>query len=197
MKVLKFIVIGVLLSMAIPTQAQISVHLNLGAPPQWGPVGYSQARYYYLPDVEAYYDVQSSMFIYLSGGAWVHRAYLPERYRDYDLYGGYKVVMNGYRGNRPYENFNDYRTRYARGYRGQAQRSIGERPGRGNANVRMNNNQNYNRPNGNQNQNRVVNQRNSPNVGRGNMKFESRGNVRQVQQNQGRNGGDEKNKKNK
>src|SRR5674476_1636167 len=84
MKALKFIVIGVLLSMAIPTQAQISVHPNLGTPPQWGPVGYSQARYYYLPDVEAYYDVQSSMFIYMSGGAWVHRAYLPERYRDYD-----------------------------------------------------------------------------------------------------------------
>src|SRR5674476_1447184 len=158
MKALKFIVIGVLLSMAIPTQAQISVHPNLGTPPQWGPVGYSQARYYYLPDVEAYYDVQSSMFIYMSGGAWVHRAYLPERYRDYDLYGGYKVVMNGYRGNRPYENFNDYRTRYARGYRGQAQRSIGQRPVKGNANMRMNGNQN-----------RVVNQRNSPNVGRGNM----------------------------
>ena len=195
MKALKFIVIGVLLSMAIPTQAQISVHLNLGTPPQWGPIGYSQARYYYLPDVEAYYDVQSSMFIYMSGGAWVHRAYLPERYRDYDLYGGYKVVMNGYRGNRPYENFNDYRTRYARGYRGQAQRSIGQRPVKGNANMRMNGNQN-----------RVVNQRNSPNVGRGNMRMESRGNnnnnagrgnVRQVQQNQGRQGGNEKNKKNK
>jgi hypothetical protein len=186
MKALKFIVIGVLLSMAIPTQAQISLHLNLGTPPQWGPVGYSQARYYYLPDVEAYYDVQSSMFIYMSGGAWVHRAYLPERYRDYDLYGGYKVVMNGYRGNRPYENFNDYRTRYARGYRGQAQRSIGQRPDRGNDNMRMNGNQN-----------REVNQRSSPNVGRGNMRMESRGNERQVQQNQGRRGGDEKNKKNK
>jgi len=186
MKVLKFIVIGVLLSMAIPTQAQISIHLNLGTPPQWGPVGYSQARYYYLPDVEAYYDVQSSMFIYMSGGAWVHRAYLPERYRDYDLYGGYKVVMNGYRGNRPYENFNDYRTRYARGYRGQAQRSIGQRPVRENANMRMNGNQN-----------RVVNQKNSPNVGRGNMRMESRGTVRQVQQNQDRKGGNDKNKKNK
>ena len=169
MKALKFIVIGVLLSMAIPTQAQISVHLNLGTPPRWGPVGYSQARYYYLPDVEAYYDVQSSMFIYMSGGAWVHRAYLPERYRDYDLYGGYKVVMNGYRGNRPYENFNDYRTRYARGYRGQAQRSIGQRPGRENANMRMESRGN-----------------NNNNVGRGN--------VRQVQQNQGRKGGEEKNK---
>ena len=198
MKALKLIVIGVLLAMAMPTQAQISVHLNLGTPPQWGPVGYSQARYYYLPDVEAYYDVQSSMFIYMSGGAWVHRAYLPERYRNYDLYGGYKVVMNGYRGNRPYDNFNDYRTRYAHGYRGQAQRSIGERPGRGNA---------YGRGNPNVrvigNQNRVVNQRNSPNVGRGNMRLESRvniknnqghGNVKQDQKNQNRKGGNDKKK---
>src|SRR5665647_1820712 len=133
MKALKFIVIGVLLSMAIPTQAQISVHLNLGTPPQWGPIGYSQARYYYLPDVEAYYDVQSSMFIYMSGGAWVHRKYLPRQYRNYDLYNGYKVVMTDYRGNTPYTHFTEYKSKYARGYRDIAQKTIGERPGKGNS----------------------------------------------------------------
>ena len=94
----------------------------------WGPVGYTGARYYYLPDVESYYDVQSSMFIYYSGGAWIHRAYLPERYRGYDLYGGYKVVMKDYRGNAPYTHFNEYKKKYTRGYHGETQRTIGVRP---------------------------------------------------------------------
>ena len=131
MRALKLIVIGLVLFFASPVQSQVSVSLHLGSPPQWGPQGYSDARYYYLPDVEAYYDIQRSVFIYNSGGVWVHRAYLPSRYRDYDLYGGYKVVMSDYRGNTPYTHFREYRSRYARGYRGHDQRNIGERPERG------------------------------------------------------------------
>ena len=126
MKPLKLFVVGLMFIFAASTQAQISVRVHIGTPPAWGPAGYSSVRYYYLPDVEAYYDVQNSMFIYMSGNTWVHRAYLPARYKNYDLYGGYKVVMN-YHGNAPYSNFREYRTKYARGYHGKAQRNIGVR----------------------------------------------------------------------
>ena len=122
--------IGVTLFFATAMQAQVSLNVKIGAPPMWGPVGYAEARYYYLPDVEAYYDVPSAMFIYNDRGIWVHRAHLPYKNRNYDLYGGYKVVMNDYHGNAPYEHFKDHRQQYARGYRGDVQRSIGERPGR-------------------------------------------------------------------
>lgn len=127
MKALKFIFIGMVLLLAGTAKSQVSISLNL-SPPLWGPVGYDDARYYYLPDVESYYDVQASRFIYNDGGVWVHRQYLPARYRNYDLYGGYKVVMNDYRGDRPYAHFREYRTRYARGYRGHEQHNIGMRP---------------------------------------------------------------------
>ncbi len=108
------------------------VHLRRGVS-----AGYSGARYYYLPDVEAYYDVQSSMFIYYEGGVWVHRGYLPARYRNYDLYGGYKVVMTDYRGNTPYTHFAEHKTKYGRGYHREAQRTIGERPGRERAGAKI------------------------------------------------------------
>lgn len=137
MKAIKFFVIGILLFFAYSGQAQISVNVNIGSPPLWGPVGYTDVQYYYLPDVEAYYDVPSSMFIYYNGGTWVHRTYLPSRYRNYDLYNGYKVVMTDYRGNTPYTNFREYKVKYAKGYRGQAQKSIGERPAKGNSNTRV------------------------------------------------------------
>lgn len=127
MKFLKSMIIGMMIFISIPITAQISVGVNIGSPPMWGPVGYTGARYYYLPDVESYYDVNASMFIYLRNGVWIRRAYLPSRYRDYDLYSGYKVVMRNYRGNTPYNHFNEHRMKYARGYRGEAQRTIGER----------------------------------------------------------------------
>jgi len=115
-------------------QAQISVNVNLGAPPQWGPAGYNDVQYYYLPDVEAYYDVPSSKFIYYSGGTWVRRASHPSRYRTYDLYNGYKVVITDYRGNSPYAHFKEHKVKYAKGYKGHAQKSIGDKPGKGNSN---------------------------------------------------------------
>lgn len=122
-----------LLFSAIAAQAQVSVNVNIGSPPLWGPVGYTEVQYYYLPDVEAYYDVHSSMFIYFAGGAWIHRASLPSRYRSYDLYGGYKVVMTDYRGDAPYTHFKEYKTKYKKGYHGPAQKTIGEKPGKGNS----------------------------------------------------------------
>jgi hypothetical protein len=139
MKALKLIITGMALCFAGAVQAQVSVNVNIGSPPQWGPAGYSDVQYYYLPDVEAYYDVPSSRFIYYEQGVWVHRTYLPRRYRNYDLYGGYKVVMRDYRGNAPYSHFKEYKTKYARGYRGHAQTNIGHRPGRGHDNARMHN----------------------------------------------------------
>lgn len=131
MKALKFIVIGLILFLAIFVHAQLSVNVNIGSPPPWGPVGYSQVRYYYLPDVEAYYDVQSSMYIYYGGGTWIHRVSLPARYKNYDLYAGYKVVMTDYHGNSPYTHFKEHKMKYAKGYHGKAQRTIGVKPGKG------------------------------------------------------------------
>jgi hypothetical protein len=57
MKKLKWIVTGIAIFLTSTLTAQVSVNISIGSPPAWGPAGYSQVRYYYLPDVEAYYDV--------------------------------------------------------------------------------------------------------------------------------------------
>ncbi|MGV8945609.1 MAG: hypothetical protein ACOH1N_04215 [Lutibacter sp.] len=131
MKALKYTIIGIAFLFAGGMQAQISVNLNVGTPPLWGPAGYSDVRYYYLPDVEAYYDVQSANYIYYSGNNWVHRSYLPRQYRNYDLYNGYKVVMTDYRGNSPYIYYKQHKIKYAKGYRGSYQKTNGNRPDKG------------------------------------------------------------------
>src|SRR5215510_5895430 len=95
---MKKIVLGLLVATACiihkPASAQVSVNVNIGSQPVWGPVGYDYVDYYYLPDINTYYYVPARQFIYLSNGRWIFSTSLPSRYRNYDLYRGYKVVIN-------------------------------------------------------------------------------------------------------
>jgi hypothetical protein len=134
MKEFKLILIGLGIFFSYAIKAQVSVNVNIGAPPMWGPVGYPEVQYYYLPDVEAYYDVHTSMFIYFGGGVWLHEPRLPGIYANYDLYSGYKVVLSDYHGSTPYVNFHDHKKKYYKGYKGGSQKTIGQKPGKGNSN---------------------------------------------------------------
>jgi hypothetical protein len=128
MKVLKFFVIGMMLLFAVELQAQVSADVKVGLPPAWGPAEYPSAHYYYLPDVEAFYDVQSAMFIYYDNGMWIHGPNLPKRFKNYDLYKGFKVVSTDYKGSNPNEYFREFRTKYPQGYQGPPQITIGVPP---------------------------------------------------------------------
>lgn len=128
MRTIKLAIAGLFLLVANATQAQVSINVNIGSPPAWGPVGYSEMEYYYLPDIEAYYDVRASQFIYFGGGKWVRTTYLPRQYRNYDLYGGYKVVLTDYHGRTPYTYFDRHKVRYYKGYHGAPQRPYKPRP---------------------------------------------------------------------
>jgi hypothetical protein len=99
---------------------RLGVGVNINSQPEWGPVGYDHADYYYIPDVGAYYDVNAHQYVYSRNNVWVHAAYLPGRYRNYDMYNGYKVVVNS---SEPWRHDNDYRTRYA-GYRGRHDQQV-------------------------------------------------------------------------
>jgi hypothetical protein len=103
-----------------PATAQVSVSINIGSQPTWGPVGYDYVEYYYLPDIETYYYVPRHQFVYISNGKWIFATSLPTRYRSYNLYSGYKVVING---PRPYLNFTTHRVTYAK-YKGNNGRQV-------------------------------------------------------------------------
>lgn len=94
-----------------PAKAQVSLQINIGSQPNWGPRGYNHVDYYYLPEVQSYYYVPTRQFIYLERNKWVHRKSLPARYRNYDLYQGRKVVINQ---PRPYLQHRNYQASYSR-----------------------------------------------------------------------------------
>ncbi|WP_339919451.1 hypothetical protein [uncultured Flavobacterium sp.] len=127
MKKFKLLALGIVLFIAGSVSAQVSVNVNIGSPPAWGPSGYAETEYYYLPDVQAYYDIRASQFIYFGNGNWVRSRYLPRQYRNYDLYNGYKVVLNDYHGRTPYTYYKSHKVKYYKGYKGKPQKSIGNR----------------------------------------------------------------------
>jgi hypothetical protein len=129
MKAISKILIGLLFFTGSLSQAQVSVNVNIGSPPAWGPVGYTGARYYYLPDIETYYDLGTRQYVYVQGGKWVRAGVLPVAYRNYDLYRGYKVVVTNYRGGYPYYYYTTHKAKYPKGYRGKPQKTIGLPPG--------------------------------------------------------------------
>ena len=127
MRTLKIFVLAIFLFFECnEVQSQVSISVNLGVQPSWGPVGYSSVDYYYIPDIQAYYDVRNTQFIYLNGPRWVRSNNLPYQYRNYDLNRGYKVVLNDYHGTRPYSQYKYHKQKYYKGY-SKPQQTIGNR----------------------------------------------------------------------
>lgn len=153
MKIFKLIAAAIILCAATITQAQVSVNVNIGSAPAWGPAGYSNVDYYYIPDIQSYYDIRQSQFIYFGNGKWIRSKHLPKQYRNYDLYHGYKVVLNDYHGRTPYVHYKKHKAKYYKGYKGKPQKTIGYK-NNDKHNYKQNNNKgkNHNKKNsGNQN----------------------------------------------
>ena len=130
MKTLKLTIaaIALILSGALQTtRAQVSV--TIGTPPPWGPAEASGIRFYYIPDIGVYYDVNTGDYVYFSEGAWIHAHELPLAYRHFDLYRGYKVPLRDYHGERPWENHRVFVKSYPKGYNHEMhQKTFRERP---------------------------------------------------------------------
>ncbi len=94
MKKIILILVVLCCGSAVPGNAQVSVQVNLGVQPLWGPVGYDYVDYYYMPDIDVYYNVPARRYTYFDGGRWITVSSLPSRYSGYDYYHTHKVVIN-------------------------------------------------------------------------------------------------------
>ena len=111
----RFILLMLVLSGAAvlkPANSQVSVNVNIGAQPLWGPVGYDYVEYYYLPAYDVYYYVPRHQFVYLDGPKWRFASALPPRFGAIDLYSAPKVVINEPRA---YLHYQTHKVKYAGG----------------------------------------------------------------------------------
>jgi hypothetical protein len=117
--------IGGLLSNTANAQIGIRLGFHFGARPVYVPAAHIAVEapvyqdnvvvqdndgddYYYLPDVDAYYNVDEQSYYYNDGDNWVSAAYLPG-HRDYDWRYARRFEV---RASRPYLNDRFYSSRY-------------------------------------------------------------------------------------
>jgi hypothetical protein len=115
MRHILLVIVAVLLAGTVDAQVRVSLNFNVDRQPVWGPTGYDHVEYYYLPDIDAYYNVPQHRYFYSEGGRWRSGSSLPSRYRGFDFYNSYKVVVNE---PTPYRNAAMYREKYA-SYKGR------------------------------------------------------------------------------
>ena len=70
---LTIVTAGLFLLLAPPLKAQVHLNfsVNISSQPVWGPAGYDRVQYYYLPGIDAYYNVPRREFIYRERGRWI------------------------------------------------------------------------------------------------------------------------------
>ncbi len=129
MKAIKMAVVAMVCMAAASVQAQVSINVNIGSAPVYHAPRYeapvyeepvcevpvrAQFDYYFLPEINAYYDVHHTEYIYLERGNWVRSRRLPVAYCNFDVRRARTIVINDYHGSRPYDNYNRHRVQYCK-----------------------------------------------------------------------------------
>ncbi len=91
--------------------------MTYGTPPPWAPNNdnFDQVNYYYLPDIECYYDLRNREFVYIEDGNWRFSASLPSIYASFDLNNCFVVKLNK-AVYEPWHHFEYYVAHYPRYY---------------------------------------------------------------------------------
>ena len=101
----------------VPEQRTTTVVRTEVLPPVWAPEydNVEQVHYYYLPDVEMYYDVWNHEYVYNNNGSWAFAASFPSYYSTYDINSAFVVVLDN-RVSEPWRRHQVYRSSYPQYY---------------------------------------------------------------------------------
>jgi hypothetical protein len=105
MKLLKIAAAGFFALALHTSTAQAQVNINV-APPTWGPAMAPNTQYYYIPEIDGYYDVPARQYVLLRDGRWarvVNAGYDPHTFHP---------VVVDYVGAQPWVRIEEYRTKY-------------------------------------------------------------------------------------
>ncbi|MDI9256961.1 hypothetical protein [Flavobacterium sedimenticola] len=82
----------------------------------------SEIRYYYFPNMEAYYDMENQVFRYQHNKTWMVSPQLPPNYGGYSLYKNERVVLTDYYGDHPEQFIKEHRKQYPYNPKGRIKR---------------------------------------------------------------------------
>jgi len=69
-------------------------------------------RYYYFPNIQAYFDNLKMVYYYKENGEWQTAEELPKNYGGYSLYNKARVTINDYDDENPFEFLSTHKKMY-------------------------------------------------------------------------------------
>ncbi|HEY0092541.1 MAG TPA: hypothetical protein VGB43_08655, partial [Flavobacterium sp.] len=82
------------------------------------PVG---VRYYYYPNLDAYFDAHTNLYIFEKEGQWIKDKELSSGYRGYSIFNGVRVPIDDYNGDAPYSQIKEHRQKFPKKYSAKRQ----------------------------------------------------------------------------
>jgi hypothetical protein len=120
MKKLSYILLGVLCALSNPAKSQVIMDTNaVSTLTETITEEFTVTRYYFYPNLDAYYDRKISKFIYKVNGEWIQKETIPNNYRGYSLFNNYKVELNDYLGDEPFVHIKEHLKLYPKNYKGR------------------------------------------------------------------------------
>jgi hypothetical protein len=139
--ILSAIVISSLLFSSAQAQIKLNVNINIGDQPTWV-ANQDAADYYYLPDIDCYYDVKERVYVYREVNVWRRSPSLPPKYKNYDFRNKHAISIKGQ--DKPYLHHDQNKQKYMK-----ADKQFTKKHGQQNNQDRGNNQPGNGRHNGN------------------------------------------------
>lgn len=114
MKAVNYLTLGIVLltSTFAAAQSAINPDLNLDANTILKNEMATDIRYYYYPNLQAYFDTKTLTYLYSKNKEWVESSRIPSGYMGYSVYNNNKVAITDYLGDTPYEMIDEHRKQY-------------------------------------------------------------------------------------
>lgn len=78
-------------------------------------------RYYYYPNLQAYFDTETSFYFFYKNGNWLKEQQIPSGYRGYSMLNKRKVAIADYNGESPYLLINEHKKLFPANYSAKRQ----------------------------------------------------------------------------
>lgn len=71
-----------------------------------------EAKFYFYPNLDAYFNTETNLYIYKLDGQWVSNPEIPNAYRGYSIYNNYKVAIKDYHDEKPFEKLDEHKKQF-------------------------------------------------------------------------------------
>lgn len=122
MKTITYLLLAFAFLTSQHTQAQYQTHAETAEEVEalMAAEGLLDVRYFYYPNLEAYFDRQTSTYLYSKNGKdWYEGSKLPSGLRGYSLSNGKRVPITDYAGEEPFSQLEAHRKQFPANYSGK------------------------------------------------------------------------------